>query len=511
MPTLHNHLARIANKMPEHTAILSGRHKIEYGRFIEVVRRLANGLKGLGINKGDRVAIVLPNVPHFCISYYAILELGGVVVPINFMSHAQEIARILNDSGAVAMISWDGFRPQVSAALSQVPSCREWLVLGESIPKNSKSLTQIIAHSSAYVEDAGVASEAMATIIYGSYLLDSPLGATFSHTAIISNTSTCHEMFRITADERMLAVLPLFHPLGQTLVMNAAFFVGASLILQPRFAPKETVALIREHNVTFLAGVPAMFKALANQIDENNPAPSLKYCLSYGGPLPAETLQEFESKTDALILQAYGFSEAGPLVTSNRINRDRKAGSVGLPLVGVEIKIINEEGQIARPNTSGEICIKSPSLTQGYFNKPEETQRQLRDGWFVSGDIGYLDDDHYLFLQERKEDIIIKGGFHIFPSEVERVLLNHPAVAEAAVVAMPDPVQGQEVKAYVVLQAGQTSSKEELSDFCRQELPVYKSPKMIEITAALPKSATGRVLKEVLRAGAPAATEKLIS
>jgi long-chain acyl-CoA synthetase len=234
--------------------------------------------------------------------------------------------------------------------------------------------------------------------------------------------------------------------------------------------------------------------------------------LSYGGHLPTETLQEFERKTDALILQAYGFSEAGPLVTSNRINRDRKPGSVGLPLVGVEIKVVNEEGQIVRPNENGEVYIKSPSLTHGYFNKPEETQKHLHDGWFASGDIGYLDDDHYLFLQERKEDIIIKGGFHIFPSEVERVLLNHPAVAEVAVVAIPDSVQGHEVKAFVVLKSDQTISKEELTDFCRQELPVYKLPKFIEITVALPKSATGRVLKEVLRAGPPAApTEKLIS
>ncbi|MBN2356851.1 AMP-binding protein [candidate division KSB1 bacterium] len=499
--TLHAHLAKIAQKLPEQTALIFGSHKIEYGRLMEAIKRLAQGLAAQGVQKGDRIAIMLPNVPHFCISYYAALELGAVVVPINFFNNSQEIGSILSDCGAKAIIYWNGFGAQIAPALAQAPDCKHSLVLGESIPQNSKSLTQIITQSSALDVPVEVVPDDLAMISYISGTGDGPLGAAFTHSALMANTSTCHEMFRITSEERLLGIMPLFHPLGQTLEMNAAFFVGATLLLLPRFAPAEAIDAIRQHTITFFAGVPAMFQSLNESLTEENTTPSLKYCLSYGGQLNPALLSEFERKFDALVLEAYGFTEAGPLVTSNRINRDRKNGSVGLPLVGVEVQVVDEQGQIVKPNQSGEIWIKSPSLTQGYFNKPEETQKRMRDGWFFSGDIGYLDEELYLFVQERKEDIIVKGGFQIFPFEVEEVIKQHPAVAEAAVVAVADPVQGHEVKAFVVLDQEQQATVEELTEFCKGYLPVYKVPKFIEICALLPKGPTGRVQKQTLRSG----------
>ncbi len=500
--TLHAHLTKVAEKYPEHIALIFGNHRIEYGRFLESSKRLAQGLSELGISKGDRVALLLPNVPHFPISYYAALELGAVIVPINFFNSSDEIAAILNDCGAKAIIYWNGFYSQVAQALLQAPACQHQLVLGELIPKNSKSLTQIIAQSSPITATNEVLIDDVAMISYIS-TPEGPLGATFTHQALMSHIVTCHEMFRITGEERLLGVMPLFHPLGQMLAMNVAFYIAATLVLLPRFVPSQVIDAIREHNITFFAGVPDMFKALNEAKADEIPTPSLRYCLSYGGVIQPEVLMDFERRFDALILETYGFTEAGPLVTSNRINRDRKSGSVGLPLIGVDIQIFNEEGQLAKPNQSGEIWVKSPSLMIGYYNKPQENQKRFRDGWFFSGDIGYMDDEHYLFVQERKEDVIVKGGFQILSSEIEQILLQHPAVAEVAVVGIPDTVQGQEVKGFVVLKPEQTATSDDLINFCKEQLPVYKVPKLVEICTSLPKSPTGRVLKHLLRSGHP--------
>jgi long-chain acyl-CoA synthetase len=501
LPTLNAHLAKVANKMPENCAMVFGSQKIEYQRFYTAVRRLASGLHGLGIRRGDRVALHLPNVPHFCISYYAILHLGAVVVPLNILSKEGELAAILQESGCRAIISWSGFGAQVQSALAQVHDAPLWLILGEKVPRTAQSLTQIMAQSSEWAEESAAEPDEVAVINYiaGG---EEVLGAEFTQAALVASATTYSEMFRITVDDKILAVLPLFHPLGQTLVMHGAFYAGAALLLQPRFVAAEVIAALRDHAITFLAAVPDMYRILAQAELPDPPVTCLKNALSYGGQLPAPVLQAFEEKYHTHLLEAYGFTEAGPLVTSARINRDRKTGSVGLPLVGVELQILDEEGHQLRPNQSGEIWVKSPSLMQEYHNKPDKTLQRLRDDWFFSGDIGYLDDEHYLYVQERKEDIIIKGGFQIFSFEVEEILAQHPAVAEVAVIGIPDSAQGQEVKAVVVLKKGENASRDELIALCREYLPVYKSPKLIEFVGSLPKSPTGRVLKNSLRSDA---------
>ncbi len=485
--------------MPDNTALVFGTHRITYAQMHTAIRRLARGLHDAGVQKGDRIAIMLPNVPHFCISYYAAFELGAVAIPVNLMSKEQEITALLQQSGARCIIYWSGFHGVIAPALRQNPSCESRMVLGEKIPLDSKSLTRLIADSPVWEEACSLEPEDVAVINYITSGSDEILGAEFSHSALVASALMCHEMYRITAEDRVLAVLPLFHPLGQTLIMNATFFAGGSVILQARFNPAETADLLRQEGVTFLAAVPGMFKALSQLPPPQPVLSSLRCCLSYGVQLPEEVLQGFEEKYDALVLEAYGFTEAGPLVTSNRINQDRKQGSAGLPLVGVELQILDEEGHLLRPNQSGEIWVKSPGLMQDYHNKPDKTLQRLRDDWFFSGDVGFLDEDHYLYVQERKEDIIQKGGFQIFSFEVEEVLLQHPAVAEAAVVGVADAVQGQEVKACVVLKEGVTASRDELIAFVREQLPFYKSPKYVDLLPALPKSPTGRVLKRMLR------------
>jgi len=488
--------------VPENPAMVFGSQRVDYRRFHQAVRRLAGALQALGIGRGDRVALHLPNLPHFCISYYALLHLGAVVVPLSILSKESELAAILQHSGCRGIISWSGMLAPLQGALEQARECTLQLVLGEQIPRHAHSLTRLIAQSPELTSAPAAGPDDLAVINYIAGGAEENLGAEFTQAALVAGATTSSEMFRITVDDRVLAVLPLFHPLGQSLVMHGAFYAGATVVLQPRFQASEVVTALREHQVTFMAGVPGMFKLLAQMDPPDPPLSTLRYALSYGGQLQEGVLETFEEKFHAHLLESYGFTEAGPLVTSMRINRDRKPGSVGLPMVGVELQILDEEGRLLRPNQSGEIWVKSPSLMQEYYRKPDRTQQRLRDDWFFSGDVGYLDDEHYLFVQERKEDIITKGGFQIFSFEVEEVLLGHPAVAEAAVVGVPDPAQGQEVKACVVLKAGEQVSRDELISWCRSSLPVYKSPKIIEFVPVLPKSPTGRVLKNILRAEA---------
>ena len=501
MNTLHSLFNESAARSPDQIALIFGEYKIAYGLLQESVRRLAAGLRGLGIEKGDRIAVMLPNVPHYYISAYAAFELGAVLVPINIMNEEAEITHVLADSGARILITWSGFKSQIAAAFERSTACEHLLLLGDRIPKNSIALTRLIANSRPIEELPAVEGTDLGTINYTSGIADTALGAELTHEAQIANANTCREMFRITPEERIIAVMPLFHPLGQTLSLNLPMIVGASVVLVPRFDSAEITGLLHEHSVTFMAAVPKMFKSLleAEQTRASDSPSSLKYCLCYGGSVAEKIRSAFEEKFNTVVLETFGLTEAGPLVTSQRIDRDRKAGSAGLPLLGTEVMIRDESGSQLLPNQSGQVWIKSPSLMSGYYNRPEETARRLKDGWLFTGDMGYLDEDHYLYIQEREEDIFIKGGFQIYPSEIENVLRQHEAVAEAAVVGVPDATHGSEVKAFVIAEPEQEIKVEQLQQFCSNALPVYKSPKYIEIVRDLPRSPTGRVLKRVLR------------
>jgi len=498
--TLSSLFNKTAEKYYEHIAIIFNDVKIEYGRLQEAVKRLAQGLRNLGISETDKVALLLPNLPHFTISYYAILELGAVVVPINVMHQSEEIAFHLKDSGARALITWEGFRAQVMKAISETDSCNSLIFLGRKIPAGTKSLQRLIADSDPLVGSPNISPESTAALFYTAGISDVPVAAEMTHCNLVSNASTCREMFMIGTDERIMGAMPLFHPLGQTLVMNTSFIAGSTIVLQTKFEATETVQLINEHGVTFMAGVPGMYAAMNKvELDDASETP-LRYCLSYGGHLDESVVEAFEKKFDAILLNSYGLSEAGPLVASCRLDRERKKGTVGLPFFGTEIKVLDERGEELGTNQAGELAIRGPSVTKGYYNRPELTQARFKEDLLLSGDIGKLDDDLYIYVIERKEDLILKGGFHIYPREVEAVLRNHPAVADVAVVGVPDEYQGQEVKACVVLKEGHDANSKSLIAFCgEQGLEVYKTPAHIDFFESLPKSATGRVLKRKLR------------
>ncbi len=507
LQTLNSQFKSTANKMPEQIAVVINETRIEYGRLLEAILRLANGLKSLGVQKGDRVAIMLPNVPHFIISYYGILELGAVVVPINIMFKKEDIAYQLSDSGATILIAWIGFKSHVLPAVQSSPTIKETLFLGEKIPRGTKSLTQLIAASQPYQEQIELGENDLAVINYTSGVADVPLGAELTHGALAANATVCKEMYRITSQENVLAVLPLFHPLGQTLLMHASFLAGAMIVLLPRFSVEDIAKAILEHKVTFMAGVPGIYQNL-NEANVDWTGSVLRYCVSYGGKLSQDIIHSFEEKLNAILLQAYGLTEAGPLVSANRIHRDRKDQAVGLPLMGTEIHIRNHQGNLLRPNNSGEIWVHSPSIMRGYYNHPEETNKRLQDGWLFTGDMGYLDEEHYLYIEERKEDIIFKDGFEIFPHEIEEILKQHSAISEVAVVGIPDATHGTEIKVYIVLKKNESITQDELFQLCRSDLPLYKCPKNFEFCSELPKSSTGRTLKRVLRNNAIAPLEE---
>ena len=499
MSTLVSKLDKVVKNTPEQIAIVFNDTKIEYGRFHEAVLKLAQGLHDLGVAKGDRVGLMLPNVPHFCISYYAAISIGAIAVPINFQSLQSDIEYYLQDSGAKVMITWQGFCNEVLPAVEKTETCREILVLGNKIPGTARPLTQIIASSKSLSESVSMDSSDVAVINYSAGITNKALGAMMTHEALIANANAARNLFMLTSKDTLVSPLSLSHPLAQTLQMNAAFFSGGTLSLISRFNPNDVVENIQKNRGTFFCGVPDMYKSLAKlEIDQSN-TPSLKHCLCYGGHLAEKVIEQFEAKFDAFVYQSYGLTEAGPLVASNRFDKDRKSQSVGLPLVGVDIQIRGQNGSPLKPNESGEIWIYSPSTMKGYFNRQDETDKRFRDNWLFTGDIGYLDEDHYLYIQERKEDIIMKGGFQIFPRQIESVLAQHDLVDEVAVVGVPDPVQGSELKALIVPKKNAEINRDDIMEFCKNSLPVYKIPKYIEFTKELPKSAAGRVLKHVIR------------
>ncbi len=503
MPTLTSLLQNTTRRSSESIALVFNEHRIEYGRLEEAVRRLATGLKGLGVGPGARVALMLPNLPHFVISYYAVLWTGGTVVPLSILLRREELSHILAETKARVVIAWGGFKNTVMAAVEQAGGQVKLVLLGERIPADSQSLTHLIAQSSAEGDPAPAQEDETAVISYTAGTTGPPLGVELSHLNLTSAANMCRTMLLLTSKDRVMAVLPLFHPFAQAAAMNAAIEVGAELVIHHRFRPREILASIAQNQVTCMAAAPGMLEALLETAQQGDDLSSLKYCLTSGSPLAEELRRRFEERfAHTLVFAGYGLTEAAGLVTSNRLDRERKAGSVGLPMLGVEVNVVDNEGRPLRPGEHGEIVVKGPNVMKGYLNHPEETARNVRDGWLHTGDIGFADPDHYFYVIARKQEVICKGGFHIYPQEIEQVALNHPAVAEAAAVGVPDPVHGQEVKLHVALKPGAELTAEELIAFCGEHLEVYKRPKTVQFHQALPKTPTGRVLRLQLAAAA---------
>lgn len=490
----------VADRGPE-VAMLHSGGEVTYATFHEAIKRLAAGLKKLGVNRNSRVAIMLPNIPQFPIAYYAVLRLGAVVVPINTMYKGRETAWILENSEAKVLIAWQSAFDDLARHVPHFSFLKHVVLLGESLPDNTVSLSQLIAKNKPLSDIAELDESDPAVIQYTSGATGSMKGVELTHGNIITNVAACKEIMRITPRDTLIAALPLFHPLGQTMLMNSAFSSGAVLDLHIKFDPEMLLEYIKEGKGTIFVGVPSMFRIILNNLDEDE-APvdkTLRLCICGGDSLDEELLKQFEKQFGTYILECYTVSEASPVVSFNQWRTGRRVGSLGHPIPGVEMRVVDDRGNEASIGEVGEIVIKGENIMRGYINRPRLTAEVLRDGWFHTGDLGKMDINGFFYLVDRLNDRIIKGGFSIYPSEVEEVLYGHPDVAEVAVVEIPDEVMGHEVKACVVLKEDASVTTEQLEAYCHERMAVYKVPAFIRFYRDLPRTSTGRINRNELR------------
>ena len=469
---------------------------ITYAELHRAALGIAAGLRARGIQPGDKVSLLVPNVPEFTMAYFGILYAGATVVPINVLAAAPEVAYFLKDSQSRLLIVHPLFEKPGRAGAEEVGV--PVVVAGG---RGLDSLTEL-AESEPIDGLHPTGADSTAVILYTSGTTGHPKGAELTHSNLFLNCAVVvPRLVELdSAELRALATLPLFHSFGQTVVQNATLAAGGTVSLLPRFEPEAAFKVIERDAITLFAGVPTMYFALLHFADaEEHDISSLKLCMTGGAPMPVEVMNAWEEKYGTPILEGFGLSETSPIATFGVLDKPRKAGSIGYPVWGVDLAIMDENDGPLGENERGEICIRGHNIMSGYLNRPEATQEAMENGWFHSGDIGYRDDDGCYWIVDRKKDMILRGGFNVYPREVEEVLYQHPAIVEAAVVGIAHPSHGEEVKAVVALAPSATASEAELIAFCKERLAAYKYPRSVEIIPELPKGPTGKILKRELR------------
>jgi long-chain acyl-CoA synthetase len=477
---------------PHLPAIKQGDTILSYAALDGAASRLATLLAGRGVNRGDRVALIMPNVAYFPIAYYAILRLGAVVVPMNPLLKAGEIAFAWSDSGAKVAVVFPLFAEEAQKAAGTTGT--DVIV---TVPQEFERTLTGTEPTDAVVP---VDPSDTAVILYTSGTTGQPKGAELSHANLRSNALTTIETLMPNGPGDVLfGGLPLFHSFGQTCGLNAAMAGGACLALLPKFDGEQALRIVDEDRVTIFLGVPTMYMAL---LAVNNPqrfnTSTVRVGASGGASLPVEVLKGVEQRFGFQLLEGYGLSETSPVASFNHPDRPTKAGSVGTPIRGVEFALQDENGKEVGDGVIGEIVIRGENVMKGYWNRPDATAEAMRGGWFHTGDLATRDADGYYFIVDRVKDMIIRNGFNVYPREVEEVLYTHPAVAEAAVFGIPDPTHGEEVAALVTLKDGATATPEELRDFVADQIAAYKYPRVIRL-GELPKGPTGKILKREIK------------
>jgi long-chain acyl-CoA synthetase len=471
------------------TAVRLGDAELAYSELDERSARLAALLRERGLERGDRVGVMLPNVLDFPVAYYGVLRAGCIVVPMNVLLKRREIAFYLEDSGAKLLLYWHGFAAEAREGAAEAGV--------EALEVEPAPFAATLA---AHEPAAGLAdtdAEDTAVILYTSGTTGKPKGAELTHhnlfrNADVSSRTTCG----VEGGDVVLGALPLFHSFGQTVSMNASLKVGACLTLVAKFDPSEALATIERDRVTHFYGVPTMYGALLHHPDrESYDTSSLRTCITGGASMPVEVLRGFEQAFGAIVLEGYGLSETSPVASSNHPGMERKPGSIGTPIEGVEMKVVDEDGNEAAQGEVGEIVIRGHNIMKGYWQRPEATAEAMRGGWFHSGDMARVDEEGYFYIVDRKKDLIIRGGYNVYPREVEEVLFEHPKIREAAVVGVPHDEWGEEIGAAVVLHEGEELPAEEVSAFVKERIAAYKYPRLVWFLEELPKGPTGKILK----------------
>jgi long-chain acyl-CoA synthetase len=478
-----------AQKWPDAPAIRLGEEELTYAELDRWSACLATKLREEGLDRGDRVGVMLPNVPAFPVAYYAVLRAGGIVVPMNVLLKRREIAFYLEDSGAALLLAWPGFIEEGRAGAKEAGA--------QTIEIDSKVLLAYTVNHEPLAGLAETAEDDTAVILYTSGTTGKPKGAELTHAnlwrnADVTRRTTCE----IGAGDVVLGSLPLFHSFGQTVAMNASLAAGACLTLVPKFEPGEALATMQRDRVTHFYGVPTMFGALLHHPGrESFDSSALRTCITGGASMPVEVLRGFEDAFGAVVLEGYGLSETSPVASSNHPDRERKPGSIGTPLEGVEMRVVDENDAEVAQGEVGEIVIRGHNIMKGYWQRPDATAEAMRSGWFHSGDMARTDEDGCFFIVDRKKDLIIRGGYNVYPREVEEVLYEHPKIREAAVVGVPHDEWGEEIGAAVVLMEGEQLNPEEVSAYVKERIAAYKYPRLVWFLDDLPKGPTGKILK----------------
>ncbi|MEM1269473.1 MAG: long-chain fatty acid--CoA ligase [Bacteroidota bacterium] len=503
-----------ARTRPDKTAYVMGDVRLTFAQVNGMAAQVANALHGMGVERGDHVALSCPNVPYFPIVYYGILKAGAVVVPLNVLLKGREIAYHLQDSDAKVYFCFEGTEtlPMAQdghAGFQDTPACEHMVVMtanpaGPSPIEGVPTLGQVMAPQSPVFDTVQTTSEDTAVILYTSGTTGQPKGAELTHFNMFYNAVSSANLFQAKDDDITLIVLPLFHSYAQTCLMNAFAYAASTAVLLPRFDPAAVLGLLLKENVTVFAGVPTMYWALLNYPDADNfdleaIANQLRLCSSGGSALPVEVLHRFEERYRVPILEGYGLSETSPVASFNTLDRERKPGSIGTPLWGVEMRVVDAEDKPVPDGETGEIVIRGHNVMKGYYQRPDVNAHVLRGDWFHTGDVGKRDADGYYYIVDRVKDMIIRGGLNVYPREIEEVLATHPAVSLAAVIGVPHDRHGEEVKAFVILKDGAEATPEEIVAWSKENMAAYKYPREVEIRATLPMTATGKILKTELR------------
>jgi long-chain acyl-CoA synthetase len=462
---------------------------LSYGALADLTAQMAGLLREHGIQPGDRVGIMLPNVPQFAVAYYGVLRAGGIVVPMNVLLKRREVAFYLTDPGARVVLAWHEFADEARAGAEEAGA--------ECIVVAPGEFEQLLAIAPPVREIAAKVGSDTAVILYTSGTTGRPKGAELTHANLRRNVEVMTEIFSIGTEDVILGALPLFHAFGQTCALNASLAAGGCLSLIPRFDAGKALEIIERDRVNVFEGVPTMYSALLARSDAaEHDVSSLRLCVSGGAALPVEVLRAFERTFDCVVLEGYGLSETSPVASFNHPDRERKPGSIGTPIDGVEMKAVNEAGDEVPAGDVGEIVIRGHNVMKSYWQRPDATAEAISaDGWFRSGDLGRIDEDGYFFIVDRKKELIIRGGYNVYPREIEEVLYEHPAVHECAVIGIPHASLGEEVGAAVALKPWAAATAEELRAFVKSQVAAYKYPRHLWLVDALPKGATGKILK----------------
>jgi long-chain acyl-CoA synthetase len=503
-----------AREEPTRAAIVLGNTRLTYAQVDAMANQVANALAARGIGPGDTVALTCPNLPWFPVVYFGILKIGATVVPLNVLLKRREIAYHLADAGAKVYFCFEG-TPDLPmgaegwAAFEETEGCAHFVYIpadprAASPYPGTSTLAQLMADKPRTFDTHPTSPDDVAVILYTSGTTGQPKGAALTHANLLFNMMLTNKMFPPHPHDVHLVTLPMFHSFGQCVQLGMGFYTRSTLVLLPRFDAVAALRLMDSEGVTFFAGVPTMYWAMlaagpVEGVDLAKVARTLRIAVSGGAALPVAVLEGVKERFGVEILEGYGLSETSPVATFNRTDRPKKPGTVGLPVWGVQVKLVDLEGKPCPVGERGEVLIRGHNVMKGYHGRPEATAAAIdARGWFRTGDIGVFDAEGYLSIVDRAKDMIIRGGFNVYPREIEEVLLTHPAISLAAVVGVPNPEHGEEVKAYVIKKAGAVLTEPELVAWCREQMAAYKYPRLVEFRDSLPMTATGKILKREL-------------